>query len=68
MDPLRVSPRDVKAALDGGEPLLFLDVRSPEAWEESDHQIPGSVRLPLADFDTLADQLPPDRLLICYCT
>ncbi|HEY7295653.1 MAG TPA: rhodanese-like domain-containing protein [Dehalococcoidia bacterium] len=68
MDELRVSAQSAHAALQRGEPVLFLDVRSPEAWERADRQVPGSVRLPLSDFDTVAASLPHDRELVAYCT
>jgi rhodanese-related sulfurtransferase len=68
MDQLRVTPQEVKAALDSGQPPVLLDVRAPDSWAGSDHQIPGAIRLPLADFDAHADELPRDREIVAYCT
>jgi rhodanese-related sulfurtransferase len=68
MEGLRVSAQTVHDAIARHEPVLFLDVRSPEAWAVATHQLPGSVRLPLSDFDALAGSLPRDRELVAYCT
>jgi rhodanese-related sulfurtransferase len=68
MEELRVSPPAVKAVMDRGEPLVFLDVRSPEAWDSSGNQIPGAIRLPLTDFEAHADELPREGEIIAYCT
>jgi rhodanese-related sulfurtransferase len=68
MDGLRVSSTEVKEALDRGETMVFLDVRSPGAWAESGHQLPAAVRLPLTDFEAHADELPKGSEIVAYCT
>ena len=68
MEGILVYPQEVKAALDRGEPILFLDVRSPSSWDASDRQMPGAIRLPLSEVQAHADELPRDREIVAYCT
>lgn len=68
MDGLLVTPEVVKAHLDRGESVVFLDVRSPDAWARSGDQAPGAIRLPLTDFEAHADDLPKAAELVAYCT
>ena len=68
MDELLVYSQDVKAALDRGEPIVFLDVRSPSSWAASARQIPGAIRLPFDAVEAHADALPRDREIVAYCT
>src|SRR3954465_10696247 len=46
MEPSKLAPDQVKAKLDAGEPVTFLDDRSPGAWEASDVKLPGALRVP----------------------
>lgn len=68
MEGLLVYSHEVKAALDRGEPIVFLDVRSPASWAASDRQLPGATRLPLAEVEARAGDLPHEQELIAYCT
>ncbi|HEV2341451.1 MAG TPA: rhodanese-like domain-containing protein [Candidatus Acidoferrales bacterium] len=63
---LEIEPRDVKALLDNGEKLLFVDVR--ESWEHHLCKIEGSRLIPLGQ---LASNLPAfesaeDVVLFCH--
>ena len=68
MDELLVYPHTVKAALDRGESIVFLDVRSPSSWAASGRQMPGAIRLPLDEVGAHAAALPRDREMVAYCT
>ena len=68
MEGLLVSPEAVKTSLDRGEPVVFLDVRSPNAWANSGDQALGAIRLPLTDFEAHADELPQGAEIVVYCT
>jgi rhodanese-related sulfurtransferase len=68
MDELLVHPQTVRAALDRGEAIVFLDVRSPSSWAASVRQMPGAIRLPLDEVGAHADALPRDREVVAYCT
>ncbi len=64
----RVTPDEVKARLDRGEKVVFVDARNDQAWAESDVKLPGAVRLPVGDAERQAGELPRDRTIITYCT
>lgn len=61
-----LSQAEAKKKLDSGEPVILLDVRSPEEYAQV--HIPGSVSLPL---DRLADGISKvaskDSELLIYC-
>ena len=71
MGPSKLAPDQVKAKLDAGEPVTFLDDRSSKAWGASDVKIPGALRVPpdeveqhLAEIGTI----PKSATVITYCT
>ena len=64
----RIAPQEVKARLDRGEDILFLDTRSPKAWDESDVMIPGAVRLLASEVGNHVAELSKDRTIVTYCT
>jgi rhodanese-related sulfurtransferase len=71
MEPSKLTPDQVKAKLDAGEPVTFLDDRSPKAWDASDVKLPGALRVPpgeveqhLAGFGTT----PKGATVVTYCT
>ena len=45
-EPQRVTAAELKRRLDGGAPIAILDTRSFHAWDKSDVQLPGSIRVP----------------------
>jgi hypothetical protein len=64
---LRISPADLKARLDVGEPVTILDTRGTQAWESSDVKVRGAVRADAHDFH-VDPAWPQDRLTVAYCT
>ncbi len=60
----RVDPEEVKRRLDAGDPLLIVDVRSPEAFAAS--HIPGARSLPAKAIGELGQTLPHDREIVLY--
>jgi rhodanese-related sulfurtransferase len=76
MSPLRESPvmlsritrQDLKRRMDAREPIAILDTRSEDAWNTSDAQIPGAVRMPPDDVAQHLSEIPRDRLVVTYCT
>lgn len=65
----RISPQQVADRIRRGEQVVFLDSRSPAAFEQATDQIPGSIRVPPAEIDAhLADVPRSDRLIVSYCT
>jgi rhodanese-related sulfurtransferase len=68
MDIPRIDVREIDEAMRRGEPVVFVDTRSPAAWDEATEQIPGSHRVPPDRAAEIADQLPPGALTVTYCT
>ena len=68
MNATRVTAEEVKHRMDRGEPILFVDVRNPKAWDAAGEKLPGARRGSVDDVDRLARELPRDRTLVTYCT
>jgi rhodanese-related sulfurtransferase len=68
MEVTRVTVDEVKARMDRGEPVLFLDTRNPTAWNESDVKLPGALRVPADEVEQRLKEIPHDRAIITYCT
>jgi rhodanese-related sulfurtransferase len=62
-----ITPRELAARLDAGEPTYLVDVRQP--WEHARVAIAGSVLLPLDQLDARLGELrpPADALVVTYC-
>jgi rhodanese-related sulfurtransferase len=63
----QIHPRDVKAKLDAGEPIVLLDVRQPN--EHVYCHLADSEHIPLHELPTRWDELdvPADSLVVVYC-
>jgi rhodanese-related sulfurtransferase len=68
MEVTRVTVDEVKARMDRGEPVLFLDTRNPTAWNESDVKLPGALRVPADEVEQHLKEIPHGRAIITYCT
>jgi superoxide dismutase, Fe-Mn family len=64
----RIAPEEVKARLDRGENILFLDTRSPQAWADGTSKMPGAIRLLASEVGNHLRELPRDRTIVAYCT
>jgi rhodanese-related sulfurtransferase len=65
----RREPADeVKQRLDRGEPIVFVDSRSPQAWAVSYLRLPGAIRIPADQVDGNVKALPRGRPIVTYCT
>jgi adenylyltransferase/sulfurtransferase len=65
MDSIEITPSDVKARLDKGEQLVFIDVREP--WEYALCRIEGAKHVPLGVLAANLKTLPDVHEVICYC-
>lgn len=65
MDELQISPADVKARMDRGEKLVFVDVREP--WEYDLCRIEGAKLVPLGSLASSVNTLLGVDEVICYC-
>lgn len=68
MEPARITIAEVMERMDRGEPILFIDTRSPTAWNESDVKLPGAIRMHYTEIEQRLRELPKDRLIVTYCT
>ena len=74
MEPQSITPQEVKQRMDAGESFVFVDARSPQAWDASDVKIPGAIRVPadqvqqhLGDIPDLGT-IPDVHATVTYCT
>jgi rhodanese-related sulfurtransferase len=68
MEATKVSAHEVKARMDRGDPLVFIDARSPTAWDESTEKLPGAIRVPVDAVEAHLRDIPQNRSIITYCT
>jgi rhodanese-related sulfurtransferase len=68
MEATKISAHEVKAQMDRGDPMVFIDARSPQAWEASNAKLPGAIRVPVDAVDRHLRDIPHDRPIITYCT
>ena len=46
---------------------VFIDTRNPKHWEQSGHQIPGSLRIWRMELEERIGEVPQGRPLVTYC-
>jgi rhodanese-related sulfurtransferase len=62
------TPEEVNKHLKGGEQVIFLDTRSPEAWDKSDSKIVGALRVPPDEALARLPEIPTEQTIVTYCT
>jgi len=60
-----VTPAEVHRMLENKEDFIFLDVRSPQEYEQV--RLPGSTLIPLGALRGRLDELPGDKEVIAFC-
>jgi sulfur-carrier protein adenylyltransferase/sulfurtransferase len=60
-----ITPKQLKARLDRGEPLLVLDVREPQEYQIN--RIEGSTLIPLGELPQRYQELDPSMEIIAQC-
>jgi rhodanese-related sulfurtransferase len=65
-DALRMSPEELHARIERGEPVVIVDVRTEDALSVHPYQIPGARWLPLASVVAQAHTLPRRSTIVCY--
>ncbi len=68
MDPERAEVGEVKARIERGEQLVFIDSRSSSSWSHSEVKIKGALRIPEEEVQEKLAELPKDRPIVVYCT
>lgn len=56
---------DAKARIESGEPLLILDVRTPDEFRTG--HISGAKLIPLNELPRRMNELPQDKEILCVC-
>ncbi len=65
MDDLQIGPREVKAKLDRGEPLLLVDCREPHEYALC--HLPGARRVPRGELARHRELFAATNQVIVYC-
>ncbi len=61
----RCTPAELHAAIERGDDLQLVDVREPVEWAIG--QLPGSILIALGDLGARAEELDPERPVVCIC-
>jgi hypothetical protein len=64
----RITVEEVKARLEGGEAITFVDSRSASSWDAAVAKLPGAVRVPPHDAAAHVSKLPKGVPIVVYCT
>jgi membrane protein DedA with SNARE-associated domain len=64
----RIEPAELKEDLDGGHPVVVVDLRNEFALDEDSVQIPGALRLTPEEIEVRHEEIPRDRDIVLYCT
>jgi rhodanese-related sulfurtransferase len=67
-DAPRITVDELKRRMEAGEDFTLIDVRNPEAWAESDTQIPEAIRVSLDKLEVNLPRIPKDSPVVAYCT
>ena len=67
-DAPRITVEVLRKRMESGEEFMFLDVRNPEAWAESEAMVPNAIRVPLDGLEQELARIPKDRNIVTYCT
>ena len=63
---LPIPPDRAKQLLDGGEQVLFIDIREPEDFKRE--RLPGAVSIPLKELSAQHEKVPRSGRVVLYCT
>ena len=64
----RMTAVDAYKLFNSGRPVVFVDVRNPKAWAESEQKLPGATRIPLDDLESRLNGLDRKATIVTYCT
>lgn len=60
-----ISSREAKALLEKNRNVFLLDVRTPQ--ENSQARLPGTVLIPINEFERRIKEVPRNRTILVYC-
>jgi Rhodanese-like domain len=64
----RITPEELKAALDAGTDVVIVDLRHALENESEPRTLPGAMRLPAEELDERGKELPRNKTLVLYCS
>jgi len=64
----RISPDELKTALDAAAPPLLIDLRSALEVDTTPYVIPGALRIAAEELEARHREIPRDRDVIVYCS
>lgn len=64
----RVTPVDLKAKLDAGNPVVIIDLRHSLELEGASPTLPGAIRMQPRELATRHAEIPHDRDIVLFCT
>lgn len=67
-DAPKIAVEELRKRMEAGEEFVFVDVRNPEAWAESEAMVPNAIRMPLDGFEQELPRIPKERNIVTYCT
>lgn len=67
-DASKIGIDELRKRMEAGEEFMFLDVRNPEAWAESEAMVPNAIRVPLDSLEEKLPYIPKERNIVTYCT
>ena len=60
-----ISSREAKTLLEKNRTVFLLDVRTPQ--ENSQARLPGSVLIPISEFEGRIKEVPRNKTILVYC-
>lgn len=70
-EPERIDPITLRAHLEGGQAVVFVDSRPSEDWNAAYLKLPGAIRVApgsLVELNGFEHEVPEEALIIVYCT
>jgi membrane protein DedA with SNARE-associated domain len=64
----RITPEELHAKLQAGEPLLVVDLRHAYEIEQEPATLPGAVQIAPDELESRHQELPRDRDIVLFCT
>jgi membrane protein DedA with SNARE-associated domain len=64
----RITPDELKAKLDAGDPIEVVDLRHAVDFEARPYVIPGATHIAVEDLEERYDQIAKYREIVLYCT
>jgi len=64
----RITVSELKDLMERGENPVIVDLRSDLTYQVDGTKILGAIHIPPKEFASRAEEIPPDRLIVMYCT